>query len=221
MFSKEIKSDYLKEIADREIIKKQIKNTECFYLGCNILTKNTESSNESAEAYLFVCFVKAFVAISIWFIIMLPYLLQLIPLFLFMYSFETENYLLILITLLNTIFSLFSLLGALGQFVKGCCWGHCFKCLYHPSNWVLLVVLIDLVSLILDIIISILGENELKKDTFMCALLHIPAILYNLFRQIKLYIEFKKAYKEIRKAETDIIKECINELLKEGNYYNK
>ena len=40
MFSKEIKSDYLKEIADSENIKQQIRNTECIYIGYDLLTTN-------------------------------------------------------------------------------------------------------------------------------------------------------------------------------------
>ena len=220
MFSKEIKSEYLKEIADSENIKLQIRHTECVYIARDLITIDCVPSDASDGNYLFLRILQAFIKLSIYFILFLPYFIQLIPFILFIYSFNTGNYLLILITFINTIFSLFSILGALGKFVGGCCCGCFCKCLYHPSNWVLLVVLIDLVCLILDIIITILGTNGLEEN-FVLDILHIPAILYYLFRQIKLYIEFKKAYKKIRKVETDIIKECINELLKEGNYYNK
>ena len=98
-----------------------------------------------------------------------------------------------------------SFLGARGFFVK-------CGCLYHPSNWALFVVLIDLVNIILDIICPMIVNKFLKSENFNFIYglyFHILAILFNLCRQIMLYGVFKQAYKEIREKETDIIKRCI------------
>lgn len=222
MFSKEIKCAYINEIASKEIKKKLIRKRECLYLGIDLFMNTNPPQDASNEVFLYFCFLKIFVFFVVIIIIVLPYYIQIIPIIIFGYSFETGNVLFILTSFFNMFFSLFSFLGSLGYFVECCCGQHCCICLYHPSNWVLFVVLIDLVNLILDNIIGIFGEKESIEFSYSyLAFLHIPIIFYNLFRQISLYVEFKKAYKSIRKAETDVIKECIKELLKERNYYNE
>ena len=147
-------------------------------------------------------------------IVIFPYAIQLIPLFILSYCFRTKDIFAIIIILLIQTLGIMSFLGARGFYVN---WG----CLYHPSNWALFVVLIDLINHVLDIICPMIAykicdsENlEIVKGLYA----HILAIFYNLYRQISLYILFKKAYKEIREAETEIIKRCIKEWAKEKRY---
>lgn len=219
MFSKSLKSEFLDKIAKEKTIETVNKSKECYYQGIDLVCSLKPSENEVPYIALFIYIIQLFLFALVFIISFCPYLLNLIPVFIFYFSLETKNILIFLISFINIIFSLLSFSGIRGGFVKGCCCGICCTCLYHPSNWALFIVLIDLFTLILDIIIGtfgIYGPEEYKYLIF--SFIHIAGVLYNLYRQICLYILFKKIYKTIREEETIIIKKCIEELLKEKDY---
>ncbi len=214
MFSTDLKAEYIDSLAKNENLKDTIKRTENFNFGMNLcLSINCDSSDDNNMffAKLFSMIIILFVTLFITFF---PYFIQLIPIIIAISSFETKNILVISISFCISFFGIMSFLGARGFYVK---WG----CLYHPSNWALFVVCIDLVNFILDIICPTLIMNNLNSEKFnflYLLYLHILAIFYNLFRQINLYAVFKQAYKEIREAETDIIKRCIKKWAKDERY---
>jgi len=214
MFSNDLKGKYLDSLADNENLEDTIKRTENFYIGmslCRSIIPDSSDDNNAFFAKLFVMIIIFFVSI---FILIFPYFIQLLPIITALSSFKTENILVISICLFISIIGIMSFLGARGFYVN---WG----CLYHPGNWALFVVLIDLVNLILDIIcpMMIMSHFNSEKYNFLYYLyLHILVIFYNLYRQITLYGVFKQAYKEIREVETDIIKRCIIKWAKDEKY---
>ena len=205
MFSTDLKGKYLDSLAHNKNLEEAIKKSENINFGINLcLSFELRASDDnmtfiaSLAAIIIIFFVTIFITIG-------PYFIQVLPLIFAIYAIETENILVISICFLISIFGIMSFLGARGFYVK-------CGCLYHPSNWALFVVLIDLVNIILDIICPMIVNKILKSENFNFIYglyFHILAIFYNLFRQIMLYGIFKQAYKEIREKETDIIKRCI------------
>lgn len=218
MFSNDLKAKYVDSLANYENLQDTIKRTENFYYGMNLcmnlctsMKPDSSTDNTAFFAYLFILIFIFFITI---FILIFPYFIQLIPIIVAASSFKTENILVISICLFISILGIMTFLGARGCYVK---WG----CLYHPSNWALFVVLIDLVNLILDIICPVIIKSHFNSEQFdfiYTLYLHILAIFYNLYRQIMLYGVFKQAYKEIREVETDIIKRCIIKWAKDEKY---
>ena len=214
-----IQSEFLKEIKTNKIIEEQNQKKECLSLGLNIFT-SLNPPEEDGNAFIAYIFIKIFVLFITFFVILIPYFLQFLPVIIFCNSLETGNIPIIFLTFINIFFAIGSYLGSRGTFVQGCCYC-CCRCLYHPSNWVLFVVLIDLLALILDIILTIIGSKKEEFHFLIGESFHIISVFHNLYRQINLYAEFKIVYKKIRKLETGIIKECVNNLLEEKKYYNK
>lgn len=214
MLSEKLKGKYLDSIADDENLKKFIKRQEIFYYGIELCRAGNCDSNDDIYTFFVKIAWMIFILLLTVIITFFPYVTQIIPLIISFYCFRTKDIFAIIIILLIQSLGIMSFLGARGFYVN---WG----CLYHPSNWALFVVLIDLINLVLDIICPMIAykicdsENlEIVKGLYA----HILAIFYNLYRQISLYILFKKAYKEIREAETEIIKRCIQEWAKEKRY---
>lgn len=210
MFSKE---DYLVSIANDENLKETIKRTENLNCALRLWATNDLPSDDNT-AFIVYLAVKTFILFIQVFVIVFPYLIQTIPFFIIYASIQTKNVLIIFICLLITILGVMSFLGARGFYVRWCC-------LYHPGNWALFVVLIDFINIILDIICPTIANNisNSKDSEFLYGLyLHILAIIYNLYRQILLYVLFKRAYKMIREKETAIIKGCIMKWAKDEKY---
>ena len=214
MFSTDLKGKYLDSLAHNKNLEEAIKKSENINFGINLcLSFELRASDDnmtfmaSLAAIIIIFFVTIFITIA-------PYFIQVLPLIFAIYAIETESILVISICFLILIFGIMSFLGARGFYVK-------CGCLYHPSNWALFVVLIDLVNIILDIICPKIVIEILKSENFesiYCLYFHILAIFYNLYRQMMLYGVFKQAYKEIREKETDIIKRCIKKWAIDENY---
>ena len=212
MFTKNLQEDFLKEISKDEFIKEQNKNREILNIAQNFCLNFDLGEDTESYIYLFLCAFKLAIYFFIILLVLIPYLIEVLPLLIFVASLKSITDTLILsIILIDSFFAIFSLLGARGKFV--CC------CLYHPSNWILLMSIFDFVCLILDIVITYIGINgpEEYKD-LSCIALHILLVIYNLFRQIGFYVKFKDIYKKLRELETTVIKKCVEELLKEEAY---
>ena len=205
MFSTDLKGKYFDSLADNKNLEETIKKSENLNFGLNLCLSFKLKASDDNMTFLASLAAIIIIFFATIFITILPYFIQVLPLTIAIYSFETKNILVISICFVILIFGIMSFLGARGFYVK---WG----CLYHPSNWALFVVLIDLVNIILDIYCPKIVIEILKSENFesiYCLYFHILAIFYNLYRQMMLYGVFKQAYKEIREKETDIIKRCI------------
>ena len=216
MFSRDIQSEFLKKIGKDNLIKDQIRNRECIKLGYDYFLSIDTNSNDEAHYWLFIFIIKIIAFLFLIFLPFLPYLIQLFPLYVLLctLSFKEKDYIIISISLVNAIFSLVSFISIYGCFVSCCC-------LYHPSNWILFMALIDLISLISDLYLGYCGfKGPEEYQNLWISYFHALILFYNLIRQIGLYIAFKKVYKIIREQETLIIKKCIEEFAKEKNLYN-
>ena len=216
MISKTIQEGYIKALKEEGVIDEINDKIQVFSLAKNYfqcIQENPVSTYNDCGSCI-VCFL----CISILLVealVFFYYLFHLIPLFVAIYCIlKIKNALIFVLSVVDQILSFLTYLGARGHFVSCCC-------LYHPSNWILFLVIIDVASIFLDLELVVISVEKVKGheyDGLIFLAIHAIIVIYNLVLQMNFYCALKAIYKQLREETAEIFKQCVEELIKqEGN----
>ena len=89
MFSRDIPKKFLREIGKQEFKDERIRNRECFTQGLQCVLAIDTSSDE-AYVSLFLMILKLFAIFGVFILVLLPYLIQLSPLYVLLFTLKEE-----------------------------------------------------------------------------------------------------------------------------------
>ena len=218
MISKTIQEGYIKALKEEGVIDEINDKIQVFSLAKNYfqcIQENPVSTYDDAW-----CCIVCLLCISILLVkalVFFYYLFHLIPLFVAIYCIlKIKKALIFVLSVVDQILSFLTYLGARGHFVSCCC-------LYHPSNWILFLVITDVANSFLDLGLIVIAAKKAEAegheyDGLSFLVFHPIIVIHNLVLQIIFYCKFKAIYKQLREETAEIFKQCVEELIKqEGN----
>ena len=156
-----------------------------------------------------ISFLYIMIILSAFLGLIFPFLL-----FYLMKSFISQKkYLLVILSFINLISYIFVLLGFRGKI-------HCF-CLYRPHQWIFFMIIFDMINLFCNcyIFISIFDKNYYEDDYSICLIFGFIGSFFYLFAffiiQIKIALQLITLFNTLRTLETNVIKFCTFEYIKE------
>ena len=200
------RNQFLKEISRESL--------ENFFNGFQLLSSSLLGIIRSSDGYtiIFSFIIILFIFVFVYYGILGPYIA-------FLLSFFSNNVLIILNALHNTIWHTISLLGFTGK--VQCC------CLYRPDNWLFLMLFSDFMCFIISLItgIATLSISNKNENGWLVAHGFYNAFYSFLFVGFHIYYynKLSKIYKEIRDFEVNVIKNCVIKYIDklEKNYLSK
>lgn len=198
------KNQFFDEIAKEEKRK--------LYNGCAIFHLSLlESIIQAEDAYVKLALFLIFIGIIIGMILgtVIPFLFFIFSLF----TINLDNYVLFILSFINITFFTISMFGFSGK-------GKCCS-LYNPYQWIFIMQLSNSIIILTDIpIIILIMSKEKKGDDFRMLLFFsffsniICVIIFGVI-QGKIFIKLSFLFENIRIIETNVIKYCVIEYIKE------
>ena len=216
MISKTIQEGYSNALKENGVIDEINNKIQCFSLGHYFYQTIKENPVHTYDdCWAFILLIQLAIVSLTFILVFFHYLFQLIPLMVAIYCIlKIKNVLIVVLSVVDLILSFLTYLGARGYFISCCC-------LYHPSNWILFLVITDVANSFLDLGLIVIAAKKAEGheyDGLSFLVFHPIIVIHNLVLQIIFYCKFKAIYKKLREETAEIFKQCVEELIKQEGY---